>query len=150
GQRPCLAAGAMGPARARRARGWIPRRRHHRYDGRQGCVCARGPLLPALDRVGPARRQPTPRPARRTRPRGLRERARVRRRRIPPGGALGHTAWGTVDLVDAPAGGPARIRRDHRHSPRRGLDNRVHLAPVGIALTLWTVGLVLCRAYCWD
>src|SRR5205085_675549 len=29
-------------------------------------------------------------------------------------------------------------------------DNPVHLAPVGLALTLWTVGLVLCRVYCWD
>jgi hypothetical protein len=31
-----------------------------------------------------------------------------------------------------------------------GYDNSAHLAPVGLALTLWTVGLGLCRGYCWD
>jgi dihydroorotate dehydrogenase len=31
-----------------------------------------------------------------------------------------------------------------------GYDNPVHLAPVGLALTLWTVGLGLCHASCWD
>ena len=28
-----------------------------------------------------------------------------------------------------------------------GYDNPVHLAPVGLALMLWTVGLALCRGY---